>query len=379
MLYNNIMLTYSYVEDYLEVLAGYDLMGNNNSMIWITPQAKNISLARYDIQIVDSMSAHTVFGGALTDKQAELAVKLILKYRRQFAKNGIDVSPVENPVYRITPRQIDRVKSIWLDDGVIKIKFPYSNILIEQIRVFKETSMGYARWESDAKIWTVGLTEYNINWVATWGEVNGFDISPEVNDLSLRIIQYEQVPYAIKLVQAGDHFEILNAAPSLIEYVDANLGGFGLNNVVKLVDYSGILGYTVDDNIVRNSLLDAFSLDKSIYVEPNADSLQMIFSYAEITNRFPICIYNPGIEEIDLSRFDEKDIVRFDRNGKTKTSDYDPHNVKIVYAQKIPQHWDFPVPLLITTFEMMFGGRKMVWTQKAERTIYYSKQLRNKN
>jgi hypothetical protein len=106
----------------------------------------------------------------------------------------------------------------------------------------------------------------------------------------------------------------------------------------------------------------------------------MIFDYAEITDRYPVCIYNPTLFEIDLSRFDEEEIVRFDRNGKTKTSDYDPYRVKVVYAGKIPSTWDFPVPLMVTTFEMMFGGRKMDWTRRAEKIIYYgATQIREYN
>jgi hypothetical protein len=42
-----------------------------------------------------------------------------------------------------------------------------------------------------------------------------------------------------------------------------------------------------------------------------------------------------------------------------------------VYAGKIPSTWDFPVPLMVTTFEMMFGGRKMDGTRRAEKIIYY--------
>ncbi len=72
--------------------------------------------------------------------------------------------------------------------------------------------------------------------------------------------------------------------------------------------------------------------------------------------------------------------VSFDRNGKTPTSEYDPYGVKVVYAQKIPTSWDFPVPLMVTTFEMMFGGKRMSWTQRAERIIYLTdSKLRDKN
>ena len=116
------MVTYTHVEDYLELLAGYDLSNSHSAIIF--PSYKQISLARYDVAIVDSMSAHTVFAGALTDRQAELCVKIVLKYRRQFAKLGIDVSPVENPQFRLPPRKLDRSRRIWLDESKIVIRFP---------------------------------------------------------------------------------------------------------------------------------------------------------------------------------------------------------------------------------------------------------------
>ena len=120
------MLIYPYVEDYLEYLGGYEV----GLTALITPQSVNrISLARYDIAIVNSMASTTVFGTALTDKQAELAVKLVLKYRRQFAKMGIDVTPVENPVFRLAPRKMDRTKAVWVDGDHIVV--PYDNDLIK--------------------------------------------------------------------------------------------------------------------------------------------------------------------------------------------------------------------------------------------------------
>jgi hypothetical protein len=148
-----------------------------------------------------------------------------------------------------------------------------------------------------------------------------------------------------------------------------------------LIDYAGLCGYTIDDAVNIPSLALRYIGGKhTIHLEPSEDNLSMIFDYAEITNRYPVCIYNPTLLDMDLSRFEERDIVRFDRNGKTKTSEYDPYGVKVVYAQKIPTTWDFPVPLMVTTFEMMFGGRKMDWTRRAEKIIYYStSQLRENN
>lgn len=363
------MLTYPHVEDYLEYLAGYEVGITG----LITPANRTrISLARYDIQIVDSMANNTMYGVALTDRQGELAVKLILKYRRQFAKLGIDVTPIENPVYRIPLRVIDRSKLIFLDENnKIAIKFPYDPSLIKAVQEYKIKSQGSVQFDKQNKIWYLGLTEYNINWAVAWGYGMEFEISPEVKILFDQIIECEKQSYEIKLIKSSNGYTITNAPSSLNDYITQNLGGFGEDNLVRLLDYSGVMGYTVDDSIQRDQLIDLFGMYQSKWVESSEENLQLIYDYAALTNRYPICIYNPTLLDLDLSRFDEQDIVRFDRNGKTKTSDYDPYRVKIVYAQKIPVTWEFPVPLLLTTFQLMYGGRQTNWTQRAEKIIYY--------
>jgi hypothetical protein len=371
------MLTYPTVEDYLEYLAGYEV----GITALIMPTAPKISLARYDVQIVNSMANATTFGTALTDRQAELAVKLILKYRRQFAKLGIDVTPVEAPVFRMSPRKMDRTKSIWTTDGKIYVKFPYDNVLIKDLQSFREESQGRAYYDRDSKIWYLALTEYNVNWVVIWGDAHGFEVDNSIREVFYQILECEQQLFEIKLVQQGSEYTITNAADSLIEYIKEHAGGFGLDNLIKLIDHAGLCGYTIDDSVNVPSLaLRYIGCKHAIHLEPSPTNLNMIFDYAETTNRYPICIYNPTLLDMDLSRFEESDIVRFDRNGKTPTSDYDPYGVKVVYAQKIPATWDFPVPLMVTTFEMMYGGKRMSWTNRAEKIIYYcTSQLRENN
>jgi hypothetical protein len=376
------MLTYPYVEDYLEYLGGYEV----GLTALITPHSVNrISLARYDIAIVNSMASTTVFGTALTDKQAELAVKLVLKYRRQFAKLGIDVGPAENPVFRLAPRKMDRTKAVWLDGDHIVVKFPYDNDLIKELQNFREESQGRAWYDRDKKLWNLAITEYNVNWIVPWAHSKSFDIDHQIQELLATVLECEQQLYEIKLVKQGNGYTITNASTSLNEYIELR-GGFGQDNLVKLIDYAGLCGYDIDDEIKNYCMehyptaLVAIGSKHSIHLPPSPTHLNMIFDYAEITDRYPVCIYNPTLFEIDLSRFDEEEIVRFDRNGKTKTSDYDPYRVKVVYAGKIPATWDFPVPLMVTTFEMMFGGRKMDWTRRAEKIIYYgATQIREHN
>ena len=371
------MLSYRYVEDYLEYLAGYD--PNNNTM-WMSPK-RHISLARYDVQIVENMANNTMFGQALTDRQGELAVKLILKYRRQFTNNGIDITLIENPQYRIPVRKLDRTRSIWIENDAVQLKFPYNQEFIQQIREFKETSQGYANWNNNDKLWTVAITEYNVNWLVSWAQSNQFDVSSDLLALMDKILAAELQPYEIKLVKTADGYTVTNAAASLLAYISRYD-----NDLVKLVDASGVLGYTIDADILEQCsndygpALEYIGTRHNVHLSPMSDPSywDWVLDYAELTQRYPVCVYDPGmVEELDLSRFDQKDIVYFDHNGKTKTSNYNPYDVKVVYARRIPKCWDFPVPLLVSTVEMMYGGKRLEWLNKAEKIIYLTNTIIN--
>lgn len=373
------MKQFPYIEDYLEYLAGFDY--GSGSKIFAVPQTNSrISLARYDVNIVDSMSSHTVWGGGLTDRQAELCVKLILKYRRQFANQGIDVTPAENPQYRIPPRSIDRTRRVWLEDNLVCVRFPYDRQLIDQVQEYKKTSQGSMVWKADEKLWTFGLTESNINWLVVWGEIHQFNIAQEVRELYNKIIAVEQIEFKIELTNSPNGLVITNAPNSMLEYIDQHLGGIHEDNLLKLIDYAGVLGYEVNDNIPRPALLDLFGTKRNLHIPPGIEgSLNVVFEYARLTDRYPVCIYDPSLRGVDLSQFSEDEIVRFDASGKTKSCDYNYHSVKVIYANKIPAHWDYDIPLLVSTVEMLYGGKRMEWLNRAEKIVYYCEHLLREN
>lgn len=368
------MLKFSNVEDYLELLAGYD--PNNTANFFSQNSKYSFSLARYDVQIVESMANSTLWtSAALTDKQGDLAIRLVLKYKRQFASHGIDISPVEeSPTWRKPLRVIDRQLRIWLEDDNILVKFPYSQERIEEMRQLKDTGQGRSTFDRDAKVWKLGITEYNVNFIVSWGNANEFDIDPKVTEMFNQILACESKPYEIKLVRTDTGYEITNAANSLQEYVAEHIG----DDFIKLIDNAGILGYAVSADLLEEAsikygqALEHIGTKHVVQLEPREELLEWLFDYAELTNRYPICIWDPSIiGELNLSRFKEEDIVRFDQNGKTKTSEYDPYNVKVVYAKKLPKTWEFPIPLLVSTQQMMYGGRKLDWLNKAEKIVYF--------
>ena len=204
--------------------------------------------------------------------------------------------------------------------------------------------------------------------------MNNFEIDTEVCDLYNKVITAEQQDYKIMLTESNGQLTITNAAPSLIEYIESHLGGFGLDNLIRLVDSAGVLGYTIDPKLEYSKLLDLFGSERVVHV-PSTElgSLDLIFDYAELTDRWPVCIYNPGTTQtIDLSRFSESEIVRFDPAGRTKSQDYNYYALKVVYASKIPKEWSWPIPLMISTIEMMYGGARLEWVNRAEKIVHYS-------
>jgi hypothetical protein len=174
------MKTFMYVEDYIEVINGDRNPDTGKPYGLFENTASIISLARYDVNIISSMSSATIGGRSLTDKQAELAVKIVLKYQKQLANLGIDVSPVEQPKFRHSIRTIDRRKLLSIDSDRIVIKFPYDNRLIESVRELAKLSQGSWKFDGDGKVWTLGLTETNIVAAHGFAANNDFEISQEV-------------------------------------------------------------------------------------------------------------------------------------------------------------------------------------------------------
>lgn len=367
--YNTGMRSYPHVEDYIEILAGYNPGSRQFQLLPVAPSFVN--LARYDVSVLESIATATMFGTALTDRQAELAIHLVGKYRRQLAKRGIDVGVVDKLPFRQPLRKIDRSKTIVLHMGKIEVRFPYDNELIKAMQEFRKYGQGHTEYYREDKTWRFHVTEFAVNWLNTWGTQHGFDMDPQLQELQRQILTVEQQPHAIELQATGTGYEIVNADISLLEYVNAHGGGFGPSNLLRLVDLAGTLGYTVHAQVLQQvpQCLQQLGPAHDSYVTPTANNWRMILDYARLINRYPVCVYNPSRDALDLSEFASEEIVEYDHNGKCH-SDFDITCVKIVHAQKLPQHWCHAVPMLLTTREMMYGGRKSVWTRQAEKIVY---------
>jgi hypothetical protein len=384
------MITFAHIEDYLEVLGGYREIttyrsspGPTNIFGGITSP---IALARYDVAIIRSMSGSTVAGVSLTDKQSELAVKLVDKYKRQFASKGVDVLPsVQNPQFRLNVRIIDRTKAAFIRNGKIILRFPYDKILVPLVTTAAKESRGSFKFDREAKEWQLAITESNVNWAASLAQYD-FSVDKELVKLMQLILDCENTDYKIELVAVNGTVDIVNAEPSLRQYIDRCLGGMTSDNLIKLVDNGPLLGYTVNDDI-KNVMAQEFDaitlgllLNKESHVmrvDPLSDGeelLEPMFRYAELTQRWPICIYEPDasnrLRNTAQGLFRPEEFL--DTTDKKSFTEVDLSRVKCVYFNKLKRSWRYPVPILVSTNAMLYGGEKQAMLQSAEKVVYYT-------
>lgn len=379
------MKTFPYVEDYLEVINGDrdPISGKPYGLFSDTPPI--ISLARYDVQIINSMSTSTLEGKALTDKQAELALKIIFKYKKQLEKLAIDIGPISNPQFRLGVRQIDRRRMLYIDNDKIVLKFPYDTKLIDNIRDLAKISQGRWNFCAEPKIWQLSITETNVIAAHGFATNHQFEISESFKAYLDTVLECEKIPHEIKLTKIDNQLTITNAAPSLIEAIN-NWCGFDSSNIDLLVDAAPVYGYTVDkdieDNIISNYSPRIYNLMTAIESKfsPTVqyELVDDIVKYAKITGRYPIYVYEPDLSDRLLDNFvrqnfEDDEIYRVRDLKKVSPAIHK----KVIYFNKYTAQWDQPIPLLISGQGMMHGGEKSMLLQRAEKIVYFATEVYN--
>lgn len=375
------MLSYPYVEDYLEVIAGKkSLPGAVPVNTFWTTYAPIINLARYDNSFLDNVTDQTMNGGALTDRQAELAVKLITKYRRQLNSHNIEVPDMTVPKFRRALRIVDRSKTAGIQDHKIYLKFPYDAKTIDVIRAMSKQSQGFMLFDRDAKIWNLALTEFNVNWVYEYAKQNDFVIDQNLNDCMQRILEVEKNGYDICLTATGDQLEITNAHASMKKYLDSRINNFGIDNLHTLIDYSSVLGYKVNADLVElteqqvggSALL--LMTNREYDFNQSEDTVQRVVNYARMVNRYPIVVFNPTASQTKEEWTKHFDPTEIQTVENVKDVELDK-NAKLIYSQKALR-LNSKIPLLVSYAGMMIGTDKQYMVSTAEKIFYTAKKLK---
>jgi hypothetical protein len=380
----NTSYSYPYVEDYIEIIAGYrSADGKITKTIFQLPQPV-ISLARYDVRVIESFAQQAHDGIGFTDRQAKLATDLVIKYERQLSKWGVGIDTVKtNPVFRVPLRTIDRTSRVWLEQDQIRLRFPFNTELVDIIRKESKQSLGNIHFDRDLKLWIGDLTEYNLSWVYAFAQANNFEIDPAFQNLMNLVLELEQTNYQIEL-KASDRLSISNAADSLNSYIQDQLGGFDLNNILALVDASSTLGYSVN-SVIEETIIEAYGprfyslcTNRELKVDANlglTEAVKEIVDYARTTDRFPIYLHEPDQSDRMAMLF----IRHFAKPQIATQVDAVTDETQLVISRLIPKTPVERIPLMVSTAGMMYGGDRQLWLQTAEKIVYFSADVYNKN
>ena len=380
------MITYPYIEDYIEVIAGCrDISGKVNGGYLFDPAEPIINLARYDTKVIPNLAEQTLSGTAYTDRQAALALKLLATYERQLSKKDISVEMVKNPQFRMPIRQIDRSTRIWIEDDMIRLRYPFNTEMIDQMRSAAKDSNGQIRFNRQLRLQEADLTEWNINFCYSFAKQHNFEIDSNVQDLMDLILSTEKTNFKIELCFKNGQVSISNAEDSLIEYIEQHHGGITEDNLMNLVDLAPVFRYTISADIVQvltnefGERFTALCTNKQLKADKVTENLIAdIVKYARAVNRFPIYVYEPdhsGNLLIELNKtFPDRIQILTDHHNLIEDS-----TALVIYTNRIPKYSVNRIPLLISTAGMMFGGDRQMWIQTAEKIVYLSKEVYNKN
>jgi hypothetical protein len=371
--------TLPYIEDYIEVLAGYVTAANSKVL--------SFNLARYDVQIIQSMCQQTTSGIAFTDRQAILAHKLVVKYKRQFANHALDVGfHEENGHFRQPVRMVDRTRSVRIENGLIHIRFPYETAMIDDLRDSGKLLHGNLKFDKESRSWVAAITEPRLLWLQDLVAKYQFELDDQAQSLLNQVRDAQNQPYQIELRSTADGFEIVNAPQSLTDYVTESLGGFGIHNATTLIDQSSILEYTLDPTIAQQVNLD-YNYNQSVLLKnreahiPLKDgaALDDIFAYAERTQRWPVYIFET-VEVVEtqikslLSKYFTPDQLLI---VPAKQRKLDPTGYKCVYLNNWQTSWSDRIPLLVTMNALMVGPKKQHLIQQSEKVVYCTENVYN--
>jgi hypothetical protein len=257
--------------------------------------------------------------------------------------------------------------------------------LINDLRDLSKISQGRWRFDSANRSWALAITETNVVAANGFAQNHQFEIVPEFARYIEAVEACESEPYEIKLVRTDDGLSITNAARTLIEAIN-NWCGFDISNLDLLVDRAPVYGYTVDESLQidvtlkHNARVCNLMQAQETKFAPNSDALvfEDVIKYADITNRYPVYVYEPDMSGKLLDAFVKKYFSEQDVH-QVQTLKKPPVTVdkKVVYFNKFSASWNQPIPLLISGQGMMHGGEKSMLIQEAEKVVYFATEVYN--
>jgi hypothetical protein len=328
------------IEDTLEILAGG------------TPRRINIRLDTADIRLLTSLKKQLAQKIPLTDRQLDLSLKKIEKYRENLEKCNVDVDhiltvkPLKWPL-----RVIDRTQSVEIETDsatnkpVIVVKYVFSKKFAEFWAKVEEHTSTYNRTDKGVK--KIPYSEKCLHLVVQGLVKMNFTISSEVQEIYEKIEKVLENPENfVPYLDYAENTVVLKNLNSKCE--NAIVEKFGQRykcSIFEYVDYAKSLGVTLKtQNLIKYLSENAPSvLTKKISIEnstryrlyPEDYSLEELFSAVDTFNQWPLVIVVEENDQVlsivskmvnELSKIIPKEKINVFFRLKNEQPEYDKFN-----------------------------------------------------
>lgn len=282
------------IEDVIEILAG------------LRPRIVNIRLDYADKNIIRSLGRQVHKGLALTDRQLDLSIKKIEKYRDGLEKNNIDVDKMlqEKPL-KMPLRFIDRSQKIFLskidnDKTVMSIKFNVSKEFDSFWSTISKTLIGDVKEKPMLK--EIPFNEVNVHQVLSTFPHNSYDIDDEILEIFEKIQEIQENPtnFIPHLILEDDLLVIKNQNSTCQKFIEKNFEDLSKNSEFEFVDKvksCGILHKStqVVEKIQNSPLPDLskkvlLNVSNKLRVNPEKNTLNELFEVIKSLNQWPVLI-----------------------------------------------------------------------------------------
>ena len=189
----------------------------------------------YSMQYQDRSAAHSFYdsimqGKHFTEKQAQYVLKILFKYRKVVSDEIDYGNHMEMPQWKRKFRVIDNSKKVWVEEvdktQRIVLKFPFHfktdfDDFIKEIRYNRDSEN---RWDTERKVRTLSLYDYNLVLLKEFLKVNDFEFDHEFEDIIERVeeIYWDEKEYSKTSKVTEGTVELNNASPSAEVYFRKN-------------------------------------------------------------------------------------------------------------------------------------------------------------
>lgn len=264
------------IEDCLELLAGF------------RKGSDQFQLFKEDYTIMYSIARQCLKGTPLTDRQYALMQKKIINYQSQFDNFDIDLQTCIKKL-RKPLRTINREKYIRLEEGKIKIRFPFKKSDIVLINEISNAADGYEHKKGSHEHF-FNYTELNVLLLLNRFVDKNFKVDKEIALVYHKIKHMEaQKDKYVPGIYGGELRNVHKKAKALIK---EDIGELTETSLLRFIDRRFKYGLEHIDDYNPKTTLEkiAYRENPTMQIKPSEVTLEETLSNLLILNRFPLLI-----------------------------------------------------------------------------------------